>query len=119
MFIFQALRMLSSEIGKANYKLHFFTSELMHFLHEMLYYVLFEVIECSWVELQKRMSRATDLDEILDEHSRFLNAISAGCFVKTSKEKESHLEVLYGSIINLVKIQSEFLRYLFRGVKCP
>ncbi|XP_034486168.1 gamma-tubulin complex component 3-like [Drosophila innubila] len=108
MYNAKALRELSSEIGHANYKLHFFTSELMHFLHEMLYYVLFEVIECSWVGLQKRMSQATDLDEILDEHSKFLEAIGVGCFVKTSKERESHLEVLYGSIINLVKLQTEF-----------
>ncbi|KAL7745282.1 hypothetical protein ACLKA6_015310 [Drosophila palustris] len=110
---FQALRSLNSEIGKANYKLHFFTSELMHFLHEMLYYVLFEVIECSWVGLQQRIHRATDLDEILEEHAKYLHVISVGCFVKASKKRESHLEVLYGSIINLVKLQTEFYANCF------
>jgi len=45
----------------------------MHFVHQMQYYVLYEVIECSWVELQ-----ATALDDILDAHSMFLHAISIG-----------------------------------------
>ncbi|KAH8261728.1 hypothetical protein KR044_009719, partial [Drosophila immigrans] len=104
----KALRSLSTEIDKATYKLHLFTAEIMHFVHQMQYYVHFEVIECSWVELQKRMQEATALDDILDAHSKFLHAISIGCFVKASSNKESHLEVVYDTIISLVNTQSQF-----------
>ncbi|XP_034486157.1 gamma-tubulin complex component 3-like isoform X2 [Drosophila innubila] len=104
----KALRALNGEIGKVTYRLHLFTAEIMHFVHQMQYYVLFEVIECSWVELQKRMQQATALDDILDAHSKFLHAISIGCFVKSSKNVEIHLEVVYDSIISLVNTQSQF-----------
>ncbi|KAM8720491.1 hypothetical protein ACLKA7_006522 [Drosophila subpalustris] len=104
----KALRALNSEIGKATYRLNLFTAEIMHFVHQMQYYVLFEVIECSWVELQKRVQQASALDDILDAHSKFLHAISIGCFVKSSKNMESHLEVVYDSIISLVNTQSQF-----------
>lgn len=88
--------------------LHLFTSEMMHFVHQMQYYVLFEVIECNWVELLERMQNATALDDILDSHSKFLEAISIGCFVNSSADVESHLEVVYGTIINLEVLQTQF-----------
>ncbi|KAH8397507.1 hypothetical protein KR222_008425, partial [Zaprionus bogoriensis] len=104
----KALRALGPEIRKATYRLHLFTSEMMHFVHQMQYYVLFEVIECNWVELQERMQHATALDDILDSHSKFLEAISVGCFVNSAANMGSHLEVVYGNIINLEILQSQF-----------
>ncbi|KAH8387524.1 hypothetical protein KR093_007621, partial [Drosophila rubida] len=109
----KALHALRKEIGVATYRLNLFTSEIMHFVHQMQYYVHFEVIECNWVELQKRMQEATALDDILDAHSQFLHAISIGCFVKESTNKENHLEVVYDTIISLVNIQSQFYEACF------
>lgn len=88
--------------------LHLLTSEMMHFVHQMQYYVLFEVIECNWVELQERMQSATALDDILDSHGKFLEAISIGCFVNSSANVEKYLEVVYGTIINLEILQTQF-----------
>ncbi|EDW00464.1 gamma-tubulin complex component 3 [Drosophila grimshawi] len=109
----KALRSLSGEISKITYRLNLFTSEIMHFVHQMQYYVLFEVIECNWVELQKRMQQATALDDILDAHSDFLHAISVGCFVNTSTNMESYLEVVYENIILLDNWQSNFYQICF------
>ncbi|EDW65668.1 gamma-tubulin complex component 3 [Drosophila virilis] len=109
----KALRSMGSEIAKATYRLHLFTSEIMHFVHQMQYYVLFEVIECNWVELQKRMQQAKALDDILDAHSKFLHAISIGCFVNTSTNMESHLEVVYENIISLENWQANFYQDCF------
>ncbi|XP_017962622.1 gamma-tubulin complex component 3 [Drosophila navojoa] len=109
----KALRSLHDEISKATYRLHLFTSEIMHFVHQMQYYVLFEVIECNWVELQKRMQQAKALDDILDAHSKFLQAISVGCFVNTSTNMESHLEVVYENIISLENWQENFYKECF------
>lgn len=96
------------EIHKATYMLHLLTSEMMHFVHQMQYYVLFEVIECNWVELQERMQNATALDDILDSHAKFLEAISVGCFVNSSANVEKYLEVVYSTIINLEILQTQF-----------
>ncbi|ALC48521.1 l-1-dd4 [Drosophila busckii] len=104
----KALRALKNEISQTCYRLHLFTSEIMHFVHQMQYYVLFEVIECQWVELQKHMEQATALDDILDAHSRFLAKISVGCFVNSSSTMERHLEKVYDSIIWLENWQCNF-----------
>ncbi|KAH8256661.1 hypothetical protein KR026_011644, partial [Drosophila bipectinata] len=108
------LRPLNAEIGPASYRLHLFTSEIMHFIHQMQYYVLFEVIECNWVELQKKMQRATALDEILEAHQKFLKTITVGCFVNTLTDMERHLETVYENIIGLENWQSSFYKECFK-----
>ncbi|EDW48794.1 gamma-tubulin complex component 3 isoform X1 [Drosophila sechellia] len=110
----KALRTMKSEIGKASHRLNLFTSEIMHFIHQMQYYVLFEVIECNWVELQKKMQKATTLDEILEAHEKFLQTILVGCFVSNKASVEHSLEVVYDNIIELEKWQSSFYKDCFK-----
>ncbi|KAH8261729.1 hypothetical protein KR044_009718 [Drosophila immigrans] len=104
----KALYQIRDEIAKATYKLHFFTAEIMHFVHEILYYVLFEVIECNWSELMLRLEQASDLDEILDLHAKFLRILSIGCFEKSSETTRCCLEVVYSSIMRLDSTQKVF-----------
>ncbi|XP_068159577.1 gamma-tubulin complex component 3 [Drosophila tropicalis] len=113
----KALRSMHDEIGKACYRLHLFTSETMHFVHQIQYYVLFEVIECNWVELQKRMQQATALDDILEAHEKFLSAITVGCFVNTMTDMERHLDTVYDNIICLESWQSSFYRECFKELE--
>ncbi|XP_030386643.1 gamma-tubulin complex component 3 isoform X2 [Scaptodrosophila lebanonensis] len=110
----KALRSMKGEIAKASYGLHLFTSEIMHFVHQMQYYVLFEVIECNWVDLQKQMQKATALDDILDAHEKFLRTITVGCFIKTMTDMERNLEMVYGNIISLENWQSHFYEECFK-----
>ncbi|KAH8420633.1 hypothetical protein KR009_012413, partial [Drosophila setifemur] len=109
----KTLRLINAEIGRASYRLHLFTSEIMHFIHQMQYYVLFEVIECNWVELQKKMLAAKALDDILDAHEKFLRTITVGCFVNTMTEMERHLETVYENIILLENWQAAFYKECF------
>ncbi|XP_017055429.1 gamma-tubulin complex component 3 [Drosophila ficusphila] len=110
----KALRPMTSEIGKASHRLNLFTSEIMHFIHQMHYYVLFEVIECNWVELLKKMHQATALDDILDAHEKFLATITLGCFVNSETEIGKYLETVYTNIIELEKWQSSFYKDCFK-----
>ncbi|XP_022208893.2 gamma-tubulin complex component 3 [Drosophila obscura] len=108
------LRKMSAEIAHASYRLHLFTSEIMHFIHQMQYYVLFEVIECNWVELQEKMKQATGLDEILSAHERFLDTITVGCFINSMTDKERHLEAVFENIIALEIWQARFYKDCFK-----
>ncbi|EDX01615.1 gamma-tubulin complex component 3 [Drosophila yakuba] len=110
----KTLRPINTEIGKASHRLNLFTSEIMHFIHQMQYYVLFEVIECNWVELQKKMQQATALDDILDAHEKFLQTIKVGCFVSSKPNVEHSLEGVYDNIIELEKWQSGFYKDCFK-----
>lgn len=52
-------------------------AEMIHFVGQLQYYILFEVIESSWDELQKGIAKENcTLDDIIHAHSKFLNSIT-------------------------------------------
>ncbi|GKT50350.1 splicing factor 3B subunit 6-like protein [Colletotrichum spaethianum] len=52
-------------------------AEMIHFIGQLQYYILFEVIESSWNELQKRVHREDcTLDDLIKAHTRYLNDIT-------------------------------------------
>ncbi|TPX51174.1 hypothetical protein SeLEV6574_g00419 [Synchytrium endobioticum] len=51
-------------------------SEMIHFVYQMQYYMLFEVLECSWDELLGFVNKKTgDLDGLIGAHNKYLNTI--------------------------------------------
>lgn len=66
------------ELRPIFFKLHGFTTQMVHFIHQMQYYVLFEVIECSWVAFIKRVQTSQTLDDILEAHEAFLEEVRVG-----------------------------------------
>ncbi|KAM0287471.1 hypothetical protein ACHAQH_000424 [Verticillium albo-atrum] len=52
-------------------------AEMIHFVGQLQYYILFEVIESSWGELQNRIHRdGCTLDDLIKAHTRYLNDIT-------------------------------------------
>jgi gamma-tubulin complex component 3 len=52
-------------------------AEMIHFVGQLQYYILFEVIESSWGELQKRIHKeGCTLDDLIKAHTRYLNDIT-------------------------------------------
>ncbi|KAH6899663.1 Spc98 family-domain-containing protein [Thelonectria olida] len=52
-------------------------AEMIHFVGQLQYYILFEVIESSWGELQKRIHKEDcTLDDLIKAHTRYLNDIT-------------------------------------------
>ncbi|KAG6011641.1 hypothetical protein E4U43_008203 [Claviceps pusilla] len=52
-------------------------AEMIHFVGQLQYYILFEVIESSWDELQKRIHKEDcTLDDLINAHKRYLNDIT-------------------------------------------
>lgn len=51
-------------------------SEMVHFICQLQYYILYEVIEDSWVSLQTEVSNPNcDLDTIINAHDKYVKAI--------------------------------------------
>lgn len=51
--------------------------EMIHFVGQLQYYILFEVIESSWDELQKRVCKEDcTLDDLIRAHERYLTDIT-------------------------------------------
>ncbi|TWU71285.1 Microtubule-nucleating Tub4p (gamma-tubulin) complex component [Metarhizium rileyi] len=52
-------------------------AEMIHFIGQLQYYILFEVIESSWDELQKRIHKEDcTLDDLINAHEQYLNDIT-------------------------------------------
>ncbi|KAG9251997.1 Spc98 family-domain-containing protein [Emericellopsis atlantica] len=52
-------------------------AEMIHYVGQLQYYILFEVIESSWGELQKRITKEDcTLDDLIKAHTTYLNDIT-------------------------------------------
>lgn len=52
-------------------------AEMVHFVNQLQYYILFEVIEASWDQLQTAMNRPdSTLDDLIQAHKKYINSIT-------------------------------------------
>jgi gamma-tubulin complex component 3 len=52
-------------------------AEMIHFVNQLQYYILFEVIESSWDQLQAAVSKpGCTLDDLIEAHTKYLNSIT-------------------------------------------
>lgn len=77
-------------------------NEMNHFVTNLQYYIMFEVLEYSWVDFLDEMEEARDLDELIVAHERYLNAIVE----KSLLGERSHL--LYKTLFSLFDLILRF-----------
>jgi len=83
------------------------SSEMIHFVHQMAYYTAFEVMECSWAELMKRLKSAENLDEVIDAHQEFLNSVMRRALLgEGSRDLLTQIRAIYDRVVELDAIQS-------------
>lgn len=52
-------------------------AEMIHFVNQLQYYILFEVIEASWDQLQAAITKpGCTLDDLIDAHTKYLKSIT-------------------------------------------
>jgi gamma-tubulin complex component 3 len=52
-------------------------AEMVHFVNQLQYYILFEVIEASWDQLQTAMNKPeSTLDDLIEAHKKYINSIT-------------------------------------------
>jgi len=75
-------------------------SEMIHFVHQLAYYITFEVMECGWATLQKQIQRAESLDEMVEAHHQFLDTLIARALLdERSRELLTQLRAIYDRIL--------------------
>lgn len=50
-------------------------AQMIHFINELQYYIIFEVIETSWTKLQEKLVAQVTVDELQNLHQQFLQDI--------------------------------------------
>lgn len=56
-------------------------NEMMHFVTHFQYYLMFEVVECSWKELVENMNQAQDLDQLIRAHNKYIADLFKNSFL--------------------------------------
>lgn len=64
-------RALAGELRRC----HTLRGEMHHFISNLQYYVMFEVLEGSWEVFTREMDEASDLDSLVAAHDRYLDTI--------------------------------------------
>ncbi|KAI9929041.1 Microtubule-nucleating Tub4p (gamma-tubulin) complex component [Aspergillus wentii] len=65
-------------------------AEMIHFVCQLQYYILFEVIESSWDQLEAAMSKpGCTLDDLIEAHTKYLNSITHKGLLGSSSSAKS------------------------------
>ncbi|KAK4297042.1 hypothetical protein Pmani_030506 [Petrolisthes manimaculis] len=90
------------------HRVQLLTQDMVHLVHQMEYYMTFEVLECSWHDLTTKLQTAESLDHIISAHNQFLHRIVAGALLDAeSKDVRTHLRTFYNLIQNLRGLQEQ------------
>ncbi|XP_016541058.2 gamma-tubulin complex component 3 [Capsicum annuum] len=74
--------------------------EMNHFVSNLQYYIMFEVLEVSWSNLVKEMELSKDLDDLLAAHENYLSSILEKSLLgERSQELNKTLFVLFDLIL--------------------
>uniref|UniRef100_A0A671V8J9 Tubulin gamma complex component 3 n=1 Tax=Sparus aurata TaxID=8175 RepID=A0A671V8J9_SPAAU len=99
------------ELSGVLHQCHILASEMVHFIHQMQYYITFEVLECSWDELWNKVQQAQDLDHIIAAHDVFLDTIISRCLLDSnSRSLLNQLRAIFDQIIEFQSAQDSLYR---------
>uniref|UniRef100_A0A4W3IZB7 Tubulin gamma complex component 3 n=1 Tax=Callorhinchus milii TaxID=7868 RepID=A0A4W3IZB7_CALMI len=99
------------ELSGVLHQCHILASEMVHFVHQMQYYITFEVLECSWDELWNKVQQAQDLDHIIAAHEVFLDTIISRCLLDSNSEALlTQLRALFDQILEFQNAQDSMYR---------
>ena len=91
---------------------HMLISAMIHFTRQMHYFLSFEVLSSGWEELQIRLGKAADFDQLREAHLSFLDKISTNCFLKNSSISEEEHAMDYELSIRHRGISDEIVKYV-------
>ncbi|XP_070574424.1 gamma-tubulin complex component 3 homolog [Ptychodera flava] len=108
-----------TEIVPVLHQCHVIAAEMVHFVHQMQYYITFEVLECAWDELWKTVTKAEDLDHIIAAHEVFLDTIiSRSLLGDESKTLLTQLRAIFDLIIKFQHTQESFYQAALDELDC-
>lgn len=100
---------VAREVSQITARLHLCTSEMIHCIHQIEYYTMFEVIECQWIDLLKKIHQSTALDDVLEAHHEFLEIIKCELFLtEPYGDLFIAMEAIFSAIMKLEKWQNGF-----------
>ncbi|BES95714.1 gamma-tubulin complex component [Nesidiocoris tenuis] len=86
--------------------------EFLHFAREFHYYILFEVVECSWEKFSKDFQKAISFDDVIRAHDEFINVIQKRTFQKADDTRQrsfiNDLRIIWDLVFEVEGLQRRF-----------
>ena len=74
------------ELAAALHLCNILRGQMLHFINQVQYYFVFEVLECSYDEFLAAAAKATDLDDIIVAHGDFLAAVMSKALLEKNAQ---------------------------------
>lgn len=78
--------LLFSDLIAVTVQIRILTGEMLHYLHQVEYYIMFEVLECAWCAFSSQFQQAVSLEQVIDAHESYLNNIMAMTFQDSANQ---------------------------------
>ncbi|PIM97651.1 Gamma-tubulin complex, DGRIP91/SPC98 component [Handroanthus impetiginosus] len=87
--------------------------EMNHFVSNLQYYIMFEVLEVSWSNFSKEMEAAKDLDDLLGAHEKYLYSIIEKSLLG---ERSQNLNKTFFTLFDLILQFRSHADRLYEGI---
>ncbi|KAL8456305.1 hypothetical protein ACS0TY_034498 [Phlomoides rotata] len=87
--------------------------EMNHFVSNLQYYIMFEVLEESWSEFSKELEAAKDLDDLLGAHEKYLYSIVEKSLLG---ERSRNLNMVLFTLFDLIMRFRSHADRLYEGI---
>ncbi|XP_039296345.1 gamma-tubulin complex component 3 [Nilaparvata lugens] len=99
-----------SDMITATVQVRILTGEMVHYLHQVEYYIMFEVLECAWSAFSSHFQQAVSLEEVITAHQTYLAKIMAMTFQDTDNQKFStQFRIINELVLELNRLADDFL----------
>lgn len=86
---------VTAETRQQLHQCHTLRHEMVQFIYNLQYYLMFEVLECSWEELTQQLKHSVhDFDQLIAAHAEYLNKIVE----KSLLSSEALLQILNNTL---------------------
>jgi len=97
-----------NEVSPVLHQANLLACEMIHFVHQMAYYITFEVMECGWDLLVKQIDTAETLEDVIQAHEEFLSTlVSRALLDEKSIDIRNQLRTIYDRILEFQNIQEK------------
>ena len=85
---------------------HLLRAEMLQLINSIQYYVMFEVLETSWQQLEQQMSKAAGLDDLIMAHKGYISSIMKGAMLDTAAlPLLNALQLIFDTILRFRAVQ--------------
>lgn len=98
------------ELVAVTVQVRILTGEMLHYLHQVEYYIMFEVLECAWCSFSSQFQQAVSLEQVIDAHEQYLNKIMSMTFQDSVNQQfATQFRVMNELVLELHRLAEDFL----------